>query len=228
MTTEAPPRPTEPPATGRETSHRKAKKRVNLTYVAGAVVLIILGSLGAYFVTTQFTNATQVVAVTETLQRGDTIESGDVTAFDIPEDQAGAFVSASTIQDLVGQKALVDIPSGSLLTSDSVGPAVTPPDGYTVVGLSLSPGQLPKSDLTAGDKVRIVDTPGAQGDAPEGTPLATSASVLTAGSVDQSGKILVDVLVSTDDAPALAARASTETVALILDTPGESGGSDDA
>ncbi|WP_137825994.1 SAF domain-containing protein [Brevibacterium sp. 2SA] len=229
MTTEAPPRPTEAPNPNPEVPARKAKKRVNLTYVAGAVVLIILGALGVYFVTNQFTNATQVVAVTDTLKRGDTIEGGDVTAFDIPEDQAGGFVSAESIQDLVGQKAVVDIPKGSLITPESIGANVTPPKGYTVVGLSLAPGQLPSTDLTAGDAVRIVDTPGAQGDLPEGKPLATTAQVLSTGTIDQSGKVLVDVLVSTDDAPQLAARASTETIALILDAPGEeSGGSDDA
>lgn len=229
MTIEAPPRPPEAPKEASEPTPRKPKKKVNLTYVAGGVVLIILGALGAYFVTSQFTNATQVVAVTDTLKRGDTIESGDVTAFDIPEDQAKGFIPADSIQELVGQKALVDVPSGSLLTTESAGPDVTPPKGYTVVGLSLAPGQLPKTDLTAGDSVRIVDTPGAQGDIAEGTPLATSADVLSTGTIDQSGKVLVDVLVSTDDAPKLAARASTETIALILDAPeSKSGGSDDA
>lgn len=229
MAIEAPPRPSDAPNPAPEPTTRKPKKRVNLTYVAGAVVLIILGALGVYFVTQQFTNATQVVAVTDSLKRGDTIEGGDVTAFDIPEDQAQGFVSADSIQDLVGQKALVDIPKGSLVTPESIGATVTPPKGYTVVGLSLAPGQLPKTDLTAGDTVRIVDTPGAQGELPEGSPLATTAQVLSTGAIDQSGKILVDVLVSTDDAPQLAARASTETIALILDSPGEeNGGSEDA
>lgn len=229
MTIETPPLPSEAPKGTPEPTSRRPKQKVNLTYVAGAVVLIILGALGVYFVTSQFTNATQVVAVTDTLKRGDTIESDDVTAFDIPEDQAKGFISAESIQGLVGQKALVDVPSGSLLTPESAGSEVTAPKGYTVVGLSLAPGQLPKTDLTAGDSVRIVDTPGAQGDIAEGTPLATSADVLSSGAIDQSGKVLVDVLVSTDDAPKLAARASTETIALILDAPSsENEGADDA
>ena len=53
-----------------------------------------------------------------------------------------------------------------------------PPEGQSIVGISLTPAQVPALQMHGGDKVRIIVTPAANGDAPTGTPEFTEAEVV--------------------------------------------------
>jgi hypothetical protein len=86
------------------------------------------------------------------------------------------------------------------------------------VGISLTAAQLPAVSLRGGDQVRIITTPGQNGDAPAGTPQFTSAQVVDTRVDEASGNTVVDVEVPYADAGVLAARAATGNVALVLDS----------
>jgi hypothetical protein len=72
--------------------------------------------------------------------------------------------------------------------------------------------------MHGGDQVRIIVTPGDNGDATAGTPQFTSAEVVDTAFDDTTGNTVVNVLVPYADASVLAARAATGHVALVLDS----------
>ena len=87
---------------------------------------------------------------------------------------------------------------------------------HTVVGIGLASGMLPAEPLLAGDHVRIVETPGQQGEVVT-SPVVMEA-VVSRVTVLETGDTLVDVLVPTEKSAELAARAATGRVALVLES----------
>lgn len=180
---------------------------------AGAVLLgAVLGAVAW----TAAASTSEVVAARSTLLRGETIERADLIAVRLGVDPALHPIPAVEIDSLVGQRVALDTAAGGLLTRDSVTPNGLPERGTSVVGLSLAAGLVPSDDLEPGDRVRIVATPGQQGEV-EQTPPTIQATVVRVG-LSESGGWLVDVQVSELDAAELAARAATGRVALVLDS----------
>ena len=93
-----------------------------------------------------------------------------------------------------------------------------PAGGVVLVGVALTAAQMPGEPLQGGDRVRVVDTPTAQGDPPATTPASIPATVASVSAPDASGVVVVTVVVDADVAPDLAARAATGRVALVVDT----------
>ena len=85
------------------------------------------------------------------------------------------------------------------------------------MGISLTPAQMPSEPLYAGDTVRIVTTPGDQGEVTNEDPVTVEAIVVGVSRVPETGETVVDVSVPEGDAADLAARAATRRVALVLD-----------
>src|SRR5699024_9719055 len=108
----------------------------------------------------------------------------------IPGDQMAQFV---------GQRAALDLATGSLLTRAAVTEQVIPADGQSVVGLALTPALMPGEPLRVGDNVRVVITAGAQGDpsALEQEPLAQAevVGVVSPGMDGAGATTVVSVLV---------------------------------
>ena len=92
-----------------------------------------------------------------------------------------------------------------------------PGEGDSLVGISLTPAQMPAEPLYAGDAVRIVTTPGDQGELTEKDPVTIEATIVGVSRVAETGETVVDVSVPQPDAADLAARAATGRVALVLD-----------
>lgn len=182
-----------------------------------SVAAIVLGALLAALAYTATSTAREVVAVRADIQRGELIGREDLITVRVGLDPALHTVSGSSLDGLVGQRAAADLPAGSLVTPGSVTPTVLPGKGSSIVGVSLPPSLLPGEDLRAGDTVRVVATPGQQGDMPEGEPAAIAATVVGVHPDPQTGQTVVSVQVPYAAAAQLAARAATGKVALVLD-----------
>jgi hypothetical protein len=76
---------------------------------------------------------------------------------------------------------------------------------------------MPSEPLYSGDSVRIVTTPGDQGEITNEDPVTVEAVVVGVSRVEETGETVVDVSVPEADAADLAARAATGRVALVLD-----------
>lgn len=194
----------------------KLRRRPGVTVIG--IVAICLGAVIAGWTWTVTSDSHEVVVAKTTIERGSVIEHDDLTTARINSDPALSPVSADKIGDIVGQRASVDIAQGSALTPDSYAAAPLPSDGKSVVGVALTPAQAPGQALASGDRVRVVVTPGQDGDAPGGTPLYSEAEVAAVHVDETTGGIVVDLLVSHEEAAVLAARISTGHVALVLDS----------
>jgi hypothetical protein len=194
------------------------KLRRRPALVAVAVAAICLGALLGSWAWTSTTNTHEVLAARHTIHRGTMITADDLERVRINADPALTPLPGSSYEDIVGQRAALDIAAGSLLTQESTSSEVLPPDGMSVVGVALTPAQAPGVALQNGDRVRIVVTPGEGDDAPTGTPAFSEAEVVGSHLDGATGDIVVDLMVPYADAAVVAARVATGNVALVLDS----------
>jgi len=127
-------------------------------------------------------------------------------------------VPAGDMPSVVGQRAAVDIAAGTLVTREQVTTMVLPPAGSSIVGVAVPPGLLPGEPLVAGDRIRVVATPGAQGAFTNEPPVTIPAVVVGIHPQVDTGVSVVSVQVPQDRAAELAARAATGNVAVVLDS----------
>jgi hypothetical protein len=181
------------------------------------MALVALGALAFLYVSGQLSSASPVIAVTADVQRGALITADQVGVANAVRDPALAPLPAERMDDVIGLRAASDLVAGSLLTEASVTAAVVPAAGEAVVGVALSPAQVPGEPLLPGDVVLVVDTPRSGDDPPTQAPSAIEATVLrTYPPTGPSDPLVVDVIVSSELATALAARVATGRVGVVL------------
>ena len=199
----------------------KARRRWGLFAAMAAVVC--LGALGNVWLHQATTNSTQVVAARTAIERGTVISRDQLMTVQIGADPALKPVAAKDLESLVGKRAALDVASGSLLTGDATTDKVLPEQGHSLVGVGVLPAMMPGAQLMAGDRIRIVATPGQQGvtDAAAKAVSVAAIVVSTATGKDTTGQgaqTIITVDVPSSDAPQLAAMASTGKVAVVLDS----------
>lgn len=194
------------------------KQRRRPALLALMVGLVALGGLLGAYAFTAVSDTREVLALTRDVARGEQIEASDLQAVQVGTDPALELVPASQRPWIVGRRANINLASGTLLTEASTGQALVPTKGDSLVGISLTSAQMPAEPLVAGDVVRIVSTPGDQGDVAEAELVTFDAVVVGVSRSDDLGVNLVDVTVPQSQASELAARAATGKVALVLDS----------
>jgi hypothetical protein len=183
-----------------------------------SVLLVILGALASAWAYTSLGNAQEVVAVRADVARGQVIKAESLQVVRIGVDPALRTVPSNQASALVGQRAAVDLKAGQLLVPGAVTSEVVPRQGKSAVGLSLTAAQMPSEPLVVGDKVRVVSTPGAQGDLGTTAPIVFSGEVIAVSDQGSDGTTAVTVEVDADRAPELAAGSASGKVALVLDS----------
>lgn len=193
------------------------KLRRRPALMAAAIAAVCLGALVAGWAWTSTTSTQNVLAARNSIERGSTISAEDLVRVRVGTDPAITPVSASEFDQIVGQRATFDIAEGALLTPTSLGESVMPPSGRSIVGLALAPERGPGLDLQNGDRVRVVVTP-PPGEPISGTPVFHDAEVAGVRVSDETGQVVVDLLMPHADAPLVAAQAASGQVALVLDS----------
>jgi len=194
----------------------KLRRRRGLT--AAAVVTILLGGLVAAWAWTATSKSQEVLVAQHAIPAGAVIQASDLTRARISSDPAITPVPAGAFDDVVGKRATYGFAAGTPIAQGSYASSMVPSGNNSLVGIALTSAQEPGQTLRIGDHVRIVVTPGEGGDQPTGLPPVSDAQVAGVHVADDTGATVVDLLVSHDEAPLLAARAATGDVALILDT----------
>jgi SAF domain len=206
------------PATVAQAVAPAPKLRRRPLLAAAAVAAVCLGALLAVWAWTATSNTHEVVAVRHTVIRGALIGAGDLMTVRVGVDPALSALPGDRLGALVGKRAALDMAAGSLVTAADVTSAVLPARGRSVVGVALRPSLMPGEPVIAGDRVRIVGTPGEQGDVAAGDPVTIAATVVGLHPDAENGLTVVSVEVPEGDAAQLAARAATGKVALVLDS----------
>jgi SAF domain len=195
----------------------RAKERRRPLIFAFCAVLVAAGALGAAFAFTSLNDTQEVLVMNRDIARGQTIEPADLSVVRVGVDPALTPVSGSEESSIVGTRAAVDLWAGTLLSDHQVTQSLVPGQGESLVGISLTAAQMPSESLYAGDSVRIVTTPGDQGEVTDQDPVTIEATVVGVTRVEETGETVVDVSVPQVDSADLAARAATGRVALVLD-----------
>lgn len=194
------------------------KLRRRPVLVAASIAAVCLGGLLGAFAWTATSDTRSVVAVRSAVERGAVIGREDLMAVQVGLDPALTPIPAAQVETLVGQRAAVDMAAGTLVTREQVTTAVLPPAGSSIVGVPVPAGLLPGEPLVAGDRIRVVATPGAQGEFTNEPPVTIPAVVVGVRAQVDTGVSVVSVEVPQDRAAELAARAATGNVAVVLDS----------
>lgn len=186
--------------------------------IVGSLVAVLVGASGTAWAWTVSSNASDVVAVRASVQRGEVIERADLLVVRVGVDPALKTIPAEELEALVGRRAATDLASGALLTPEQTTTQAAPGQGQSIVGVGLPEGSMPSEPLVNGDRVRVVDTPGAQAVSVVEDPPSVVGTVVGVRVSENRQLTVVDVLLPADKAGRLAARAATGNVALVLDT----------
>ncbi|MCB0908074.1 MAG: flagella basal body P-ring formation protein FlgA [Nocardioidaceae bacterium] len=194
------------------------KLRRRPALIAAAIGAVCIGALLAGWAWTATTNTQEVLVARHSIERGAVIEADDLVRVRLSADPALKPVAASQLEEVVGQRAAMDIAEGGMLTPGSLTSEVVPGEGQSVVGVALTPAQAPGLDLQYGDRVRVVVTPAQGEQLPAGTPLTNDATIVGVHIAEETGQSVVDLLVPRADAAVLATRIATGNIALVLES----------
>lgn len=182
------------------------------------VGLLATCGTGAAYLAQSSGDTVPVLAVTDTVHRGEVLDAARLTTARAAPDPALRPVAAGELSAVVGQRAATDLPAGTLLTEAALTAADVPAAGQSVVGVAVTEAQLPQAELVPGDHVRVFGTP-SLGDAPSSDPpRSVAATVVSVSGVLDSGHVVVDVVVADDVAGTLVAKVATGRVAIVLDS----------
>lgn len=197
---------TPPPSPRPDAVHLRARRSPRL--IAVGVLAIVLGALGAASLYSLNTNLVNVVVMTRDVVRGDVIEVADLAVADIPASLQVDTSPASALEDMIGERALSDLPAGSFPLKRHVGDEPVPP-GKSLIGIRLTPGRLPSAALPPGTRIQLISL--AEDDDTVVDALMASSPV----PLDDGSGHLLDVTVSNDVAAAIASLAATDQLVLI-------------
>ncbi|WP_327591317.1 SAF domain-containing protein (plasmid) [Nonomuraea sp. NBC_00507] len=185
--------------------------------LALAVLLIVLGGLGALYLVTTLTDRTPVIVMARDVPVGQMFTEQDLTTAMLAADDTVAHMPGNQMGQVVGKVAAVDLAAGTLLPPTAVTTAQSPTAGQHLVALAVKPSQVPARGLRPGDQVVVVLTPaeeqqpsGANGAAPRSIP----AVVSQVAGPNTDGFMVIDLVVREDDGPRLAVAAAGGHIAL--------------
>jgi SAF domain len=183
-----------------------------------AVAMVVLGALGAAYLATSLGETSPVIAVAREVPWGQTVTAADLVEARVSVDPALHPIPYGDRDQVIGMVAVTTLKPGSLLTRDAVTDRRLPPAGQQLVGVGVSPVQLPTTALRPGDEVLLVPV-AAGGASTAPTPAAPGgvrATVVQAGPPGADGVRVVDVLVDAGDGPDVAARAAAGLIAIVV------------
>ncbi|WP_338752155.1 SAF domain-containing protein [Janibacter alittae] len=219
--------PADPAATTPEAVEPAPQLRRKPVLLAASVAAVVLGALMGVWAWSAMSDTEGVVAVRESVSRGETIEMNDLVVVHVGVDPQLDTVPDEGLQSMVGQRAASDLPAGTLLTPGVTTSKVVPRDGQSVVGVAVNADQMPGMELRAGDRIRVISTAGSSGqDQQSGLtgqnqpaePAEVRTEVVSLHKGDQPGTTVVSVLVPEDRAAELASQVSTGRVSIVLDS----------
>lgn len=190
----------------------RARPRRDLRLIAIGVLAICLSGLGAVWLYSSATDAVSVVAVLRDVHRGQQIADGDVGLLSLPSVPGLETVPAEDLEAVIGQSAHTDLVSGSLLSPRSFGEPVVSV-GMAQLGLRLSPGRVPVTELPPGTSVLLVAVARDGGEPPNAPSVPASVSSL--GTEQPDGSILLDVDVPHEQAERVARLAASDQLVVV-------------
>uniref|UniRef100_A0AAU3I3T5 RcpC/CpaB family pilus assembly protein n=1 Tax=Streptomyces sp. NBC_01393 TaxID=2903851 RepID=A0AAU3I3T5_9ACTN len=199
-----------------------------------AVLLVLVGALGATMLVLRAGDRVEVVKVTSDIQAGESV--GDhATSVLVAEDPSINYVPWEQVGQLRKLKAKSPIYKGTVVIGDMFAAGSALPDGKASVGVSLKEGQYP-AGIKSGDTVavyRVGDTgtsgsrssgssnsSGSGSSSADAAPIVEQAKVISVkndtDSTISSTNLPVTLMVDNGQAASVTAAASAGQVALVI------------
>jgi len=171
-------------------------------------------------------NRQPVLALARPVTAGQVIASADLQVVRVSASGPVSLLPASQEAAVIGQTAAAALPAGSLLTPAEVGAAPLG-KGQAFLGVAVKPGQYPP-DLSAGQTVDVLATPAGSSPGAAGSSNAASGAALPVGrgvvlsvtAQASQGETVVELEVSQDAMPQVAAASASGQIALATIAPG--------
>ena len=194
--------------------------RRNPRWIALGVLALCLGALLSAVVYARLASETTVVALAGTVYRGEAIERDDLTTVRLRGGTLPDTVPAERLESLVGQRAVFDLPAGSVVPAAAVAPVSVPAQGRAAVALRLVTGRAPEGLLPPGSPVRLVALPAAS--TQTGAADALAGKTYRARVIEQvpgvdGASIVLTVDVDQRQAPTVALLAAQERMTVVRD-----------
>ena len=199
------------------------KPRRRPVFVAAGIAIVVVGALLIAQLIHAGQTENRVLEVRSDVGRGEVIRDTDLVAVTVGQVGNVSTVPADQLDALVGKRAAVDLRSGSLLSAGAIGAADTvPAPGKSLVGLKLDPGQVPIGDLTAGAKLRLIQTSALNGSATATDAANTNGqswdATMAASTKGTDQVTLVNVEVKSGEAARIAQLTSQGRIAVVKDS----------
>jgi hypothetical protein len=204
------------PGLARAPSLPLPRRRRRRGLLAIAVVMVVLGALGAAFLATSLGETSSVIAVARAVPWGQELTAADLTEANVSSDPALEPIPWAERNQVIGMVATTTLTTGSLLTREALSATRLPPTGKQLVGVAVAQGQAPVTPLVPGDAVLLVPVSSDAGRTGSTTVSPVEGTVVSAGPVGTDGRRVVDVLVDESDGPDVAANAAAGGLAIIV------------
>lgn len=182
-----------------------------------SALLIALGALLAGTVVNMVKDTVPVVVAARDVPRGAQLTAEDLTTVDVHPDPALRTVPGADMAGLVGETVRVDLPQGALVVPGSTGEEIAPVEGQALVGVALTPPQMPAGGLKPGQIVQLISTPRQGDDVTTDSPVIdVEAVIVTTEVVVDTNLTVVNVTVDAAQAPLVATLSATGRLALIV------------
>lgn len=201
-------------ATTPATALPRVRARRNPVLLAAGAALVVMGAAGVAWLVTSVADTSPVLVTTHALDPGEVIGNDDLAVAQVSLDPTISSVPATQRDSLVGLRTTTALSGGQLLTPASVTNAPIPEPGSSLVGVAVTPGQLPAADLKPGDPVTLVAGLREGSDLPTSPPTSMPATVAGTHTLDD-GRVVVDVTVPAARAAMLAGWVSTGRVVIV-------------
>lgn len=194
-----------------------------------AVLLILVGALGATMLVLRAGDRVEVVKVTKDIEAGESVNKSNATSVMVADDAGINYVRWNQLDALSKLKAKSTIYTGTVVIGDMFAGKSTLPAGKASVGLALKEGQYPAT-IKSGDIVaayRVGSDSGSSGKSgSSGTSSSGNSLIVSNARVSSrseasnatvsTGNLSISLLVDQSDAPALTAAAAAGEVSVVL------------
>ncbi|MGW6060370.1 RcpC/CpaB family pilus assembly protein [Streptomyces sp. NPDC055189] len=201
-----------------------------------AVLLILIGALGATVLVLRAGDRVEVVKVTAEIPAGESVSDDNITSVMVADDAGINYIKWSQLNQLRKLKATNTIPKGVVAVGEMFSGKGGLPAGKSAVGVSLKEGQYPASGLKAGDTVDVYQvgdgasgagdkgsSSGSAGSSASDSPIVSAARVSNVANKSDAtvstGALGVTLQVDTADAAAVTRAASAGAVSLVQVSP---------
>lgn len=199
-----------------------APRRRARPFLAVGAVLALAGAVAFAVAYTHLGGRTSVIELRSAVTAGQVITTGDLRSVQVAADSSVPLIPVADAARVIGHKAGVSLPAGTLLSPADLGAGSIPAAGQALVSLEVKPGSFP-AQVAAGARVAVAAvTPAGQSGTPvivADLPTATVLSVTAAG--NSSGDVEVSLQATPSAAGQIASIPADGAELIVLSSGGQ-------